>query len=258
MLRGRARGRRRGGRGRRGEAGGGRVGEIGFGFGEEGGEFGSGNVTAEGVEHVLLEIAFGLGTVDAEVAGPDAVRVQLLGEPNVGDGLAVAECVPRTVGIRVERLDKALAEDAVGFVGREEEEDVQEEGADRVGVLAGGGEGDGGLAGQLGPAAAGEVGDGQEGFPDVGGAVVEFGRDLGLSGGDGGGVVTDEAGALLLERVRVEVSEAFAGFVGGLALHAEDDAAVSQGGGQGADSGDDFGAPAGEVGEADGKLRVES
>ena len=68
--------------------------------------------------------------------------------------------------------------------------------------------------------------------------------ELGLGGGNGRGMVEDKAGALALEGGGLDGAEPGAFLVGGLALHAEDNAAVSEGHGQAADAGDDFGAPA--------------
>jgi hypothetical protein len=81
-------------------------------------------------------------------------------------------------------------------------------------------QGDRGVACQLGPFSTGEIGQSQERFPDIGGAVVEFRRKLGPGCSDGLGVVQDEAGALAAERHGVEVSEALTLFGGGFALHA--------------------------------------
>ena len=62
---------------------------------------------------------------------------------------------------------------------------------------------DRGGAGLGGPRVAGEVGEDEEGFPDVGGAVVlEVGGDFRAGVGDLGGVVADEAGAALAEGSR--------------------------------------------------------
>jgi len=65
---------------------------------------------------------------------------------------------------------------------------------------------------------------------------------------DGVGVVLNEAGALLLERFGLEVAKAFALFVRGFALHADDDAAIGKGVRERADLTDEFGAPTGEGG----------
>ena len=51
--------------------------------------------------------------------------------------------------------------------------------------------------------------DGEEGFPDVGGAVVQARGDVGPGRGDVLGVVAHEAGALAAQREGVEVAQAF-------------------------------------------------
>ena len=95
----------------------------------------------------------------------------------------------------------------------------------------------------------GEVRDGEEGLPDIGGAVVEGSGDVGAGGSDLLGVIEDEAGTLAAQRLAVEVPDAFAFLGGQFALHADENAAVGQGFGQVADGGDDFGAPTGEADE---------
>ena len=71
--------------------------------------------------------------------------------------------------------------------------------ADGAALAGGGGESNRGLAGEFGPAAAREVGNGQQRFPDVSGAVGEAGRNGRVGGSNGGGVVESESGALALE-----------------------------------------------------------
>ena len=99
------------------------------------------------------------------------------------------------------------------------------------------------------PVAAGDVGQNEEGFPDVGGAVVEVFGDFGLGVGDGIGVGGHECFALLAQVFCLEMAEALGLFLMGFALHADDDAAVGQGIGEVADGGDGFGAPGAESGE---------
>ena len=68
-------------------------------------------------------------------------------------------------------------------------------------------------------------------------------------------VIEDEPEALAADVGGVEVAEAFALFAVSAALHEDDDATVGEGVGQAADGGHDFGAPAGETGQADGGRR---
>src|SRR5258708_33204990 len=100
--------------------------------------------------------------------------------------------------------------------------------------------------------AGGEVGDGQQRLPDVGGAVVEGGWNFGRGGGDLGLMIQDEAGALAAGWAWLQEAGAFALLDAGLAVHADDDAAVSKGVGQSADGGHDLWAPAGEPGDGAG------
>ena len=83
--------------------------------------------------------------------------------------------------------------------------------------MGGCGQGLGGLASEVGPITAREVGEGKERFPDIGGTVVESGRQGGLGVGDIGAVVEHKAGAAAAEVGGVEVAEALAGFGGGCA-----------------------------------------
>ena len=231
---------------------GGRLGTGGVGFdqfGFEGLEFGFGDVTAEGFGEVVLQVAFGLGLANPNGFGPDAVGAQALGEPKLGDFFALDHLRPGMVGEPTQAFHQVAAEDAIGAAADEQEEDVEEQGANGAVVLGTGGETEGGLTGEGRPVCAGEVGEGEQGFPDVGGAVVEAGRKVRGGVGDGLVVIEDEAGALAAEGGGVEISEALTGFVGGLALHADDDAAVGEGVGEAANGGDGFGAPGGEAGE---------
>src|SRR5690349_7874395 len=126
---------------------------------------------------------------------------------------------------------------AVGFAGGEYDKEVEEQRADGALVLTARGEGDGGLAGGFGPVATGEIGDGEQWFPDIRGAIVD-GRKIGLGGSDGGGVVLNEADALTAELFGIEFAESFALFLRGLALHADDNAAIGEGVGQATDGSD--------------------
>ena len=213
---------------------------------------GLGDVAAEGFEEILLQIAFGLHPIDTDGPRLDAVGTQLPGEPRLVDYFGFARRPPGAVGEIVEPLNDGAAEEPVGIGEDEGDTDIEEQRADGVGFVGGRGETDGSLAGGLRPMAAGEVGEDEERFPDVGGAVVQACGDFGAALAISAGVVEDEAGALAFEVGGIEVAEAFALFVGGFALHADDDAAVGEGFGQASDGGHDFGAPAGETGEAEG------
>src|SRR5437773_1575060 len=65
---------------------------------EEGFEFGPRDVAVEDIFEILLEVTFGLGSVDPNVSGLNAIWPQLLGEPQVVDGLAFAHLGPGTAG----------------------------------------------------------------------------------------------------------------------------------------------------------------
>ena len=203
-----------------------------------------GDVAVEGVEEVVFEVAFGLIVGDAEVAWTDAVRTQLLGEPEFGDGFAVAALEPGTIGgAGVERLDEVATEHSVLLGEDERNGDVQQQGGDGIGIAGARGKGQGGLASGLRPMTASEIGEDEERFPDVSSAIVEASGAFGSSGGDGVRVVGDELEALVADREGVEIAEALALFGGGFAFHAKDDAAISQGVGEMADGGENFGAP---------------
>src|SRR5438270_2482634 len=65
---------------------------------EERFEFGPRDVAVEDILEILLEVTFRLGSVDPNVSGLHAIRPQLLGEPQVVDGLAFAHLGPGTAG----------------------------------------------------------------------------------------------------------------------------------------------------------------
>lgn len=213
-------------------------------FGEEGGDVGVGDVAAEDFLEVFAFVAFGLDAVDPDGTGADAVGAKSLCQPLFGRLGAFAEVTSGAVGGHLmEANDQGAAEGARGAQVDEGDHEVQEEGAAGVGFLGAGTEGFGGLTGQLGPTAAGEVGQDQERLPDVGGVVVEFGRHVGPGVGDGLGVVLDEAGALGFQVAGLEVAQAVAVFGGDFALHADQNAAVRQCVGEFAGTGHDFGTP---------------
>ena len=99
-----------------------------------------------------------------------------------------------------------------------------------------------GFEGEAGPVAAGDFGDGEEGTPVVGQAVVGAGRHFWVTGLQGDEVVFGPAGELLAENgfnfdlAAVETNLDLLGF--GL-LEEDDNGAVVQGGRQGADAGED-------------------
>jgi hypothetical protein len=219
---------------------------------EKGVELGFADVTLEGLHHILFEVTFGLDAIDSEVARADAKGAELLCQPEVGNGFALAGFGPGMVRKIIEALDQDMAEKAVGLELDEEQEDIEEQSGGGIDFAGGGRDADGGLAGEIGPVAAREVGESKEGFPDVSGAVIEFTRWFGLGIGDLYGVVGDEAGAFSLKVGGLEVAKAGTLFVAGFALHAEDDTAVGEGDGEATNAGDDFGTPTGVAGEAKG------
>src|SRR3954469_22501636 len=133
---------------------------------------------------------------------------------------------------------------------QESERTISEEADDGVRFLSLRVKVEGGISRKSGPVAAGEVGQGEEGFPDIGSAVVEFRRELGSRRGDRLGVVLHKTGAFALELKSLEAAEAFTFFGLSFALHADENAAVGEGIGEAADGGHGFGAPAREFAEA--------
>src|SRR5689334_17698627 len=125
-----------------------------------------------------------------------------------------------------------MSEHAIYFCVGEDKIDVQEKRSDRASVLSRSAKADGGLSGGLRPVADGEVGQDEQRLPDVGSAIVQFGRDLGLGGCDAGGMLLDEMEAAFFEGRRIEIPGTVALFPGGLSLHSNDDAAVGQGVGE--------------------------
>ena len=105
----------------------------------------------------------------------------------------------------IEAGDERMGEHAIDFFGGEENKDVQQEGGNGIGLLAAGAQTDGGLARQLRPIAPSQVSQREEGFPDIGGTVVQGGRYLWTGGGNFGSMIQDKAKALLLELVCVQL-----------------------------------------------------
>ena len=109
--------------------------------GFEGVDFGLRDVTAEGVLQFFEPVAFGLSTVNEHVAGADAVRAQLVGEPEVGDRLALERLHPGAVQeALVEFVHEDSAEHTVGFVFDEHAEDIEQQGGDGIGFVGDGGD----------------------------------------------------------------------------------------------------------------------
>src|SRR5215471_17017515 len=93
----------------------------------EGVEFGFGDVAAEGFAEVRLEIAAADVFADAEQSRFDAVGTELLAEPAVGDGVAVADVFPWPVAHAIEVVDEITGKDAVGFGQKEGGKDVEQQ-----------------------------------------------------------------------------------------------------------------------------------
>ena len=217
------------------------------GFGGEFVEVGAGDVAGEDLLEVFAEVTAGGDAINPQGAGTDAVGTELGGERDVVEELILEVFGPRAMVEGVQALDE-IATEKFGrlFVADEYVVDVNKEEADEIGVGDVAAEGLGGLARQLGPIGTGEIGERKQGFPNVGGAIVEGFGDLGTGSANLGFVIEDEASAFAAEIGAVEVFEAGALFAGGFALHADDDAAVGEGFRESADAGDDFGAPAGK------------
>ena len=186
----------------------------------------------------------------------DAIRAELLGEPEVGNALACLGLTPRPVGLRVEIFDQSTTEEAFLLTEHKTAADIQQQGTDGVAVFGDGAEGNRGIPSHGGEETASEVGEDEQGFPNIGGTVVQRGGDVWLVVGDGVGIIENEAGALALEVVGVQAVESFAGFAGGLAVHADDDAAVGEGFGQMTNGGHDLGAPGRKSGKAGGRAGI--
>src|ERR1043166_6405747 len=209
-------------------------------IGAESVEFGLGDVAAEDVEKIVAQIASEDLIADAEIPGFDAVGAQLLGEPEVGGWFAAGGFVPGAGAETGEAREEGLSGHAIHFLEGENDENVQEERGDGIALLGASPQADGGLAGQFGPLTAGEVGESEQRLPDVGGAVVEGGRYLVAGRGDFGGVIRDEPKALLFEGGGVQFPGAVTLFLGGFALHADDDAKVGEGVRESANLGQDL------------------
>src|SRR6516164_6878768 len=106
-------------------------------------------------------------------------------------------------------LDDLAAEEALGLELTEQNEYVEQQRADRIVVLAAG-DGHGRLPGELRPVAAGQVGQGEERFPDIGRPVVQRRRQRRFSGGDLRRMVLHKPYAAAAEALGLEMPEALA------------------------------------------------
>ena len=212
------------------------------------------DVAGEDFLKILIAVAFAVQFANAKGQGPDSVRSEAAGEPESGDRFAAGHLGPGTVEPAIEGINHLMTEHAIRTGLGEEEEDVQQELRDWALFLGGDGQANGRAARRLGPMAAREVGQGEEGLPDVRSTVIQVGGKGRLSGGDGVGVVDDKACALTREAGAIEFSESLTLVVDGLALHADDDTAVGEGVGEMTDGGNGFGAPGGKADEAGGIL----
>ena len=199
---------------------------------------------------ILQQIPLAHTVTNPNIPRPQTQLPHLPCEPKLVDFAAPAEIFPGAIVGGIEDGDDLAAEKAVDFPVDHPVADVGEEVTDEGDVVVVAAEFDGGFASERGPIATGKVSDGEEGFPDVGGAIVQGGGNLGAGLGDGVAMFGDELSAALPECDGVEAVHAFAFFAGHLALHGDDDAAVGESVGQAADGSHDFGAPAGVSSES--------
>jgi hypothetical protein len=129
----------------------------------------------------------------------DAIGTKLMRQPALGDAFAGLGFGPRAIGLVFEVLDQSAAEGATLLGEEKMAKDIYQECADGIVVFRGGAEGDGCLAGDARPVFAGQVRENEQGFPDVGGTVVQGCGDVRLGGGDGVGEVESEPSALASE-----------------------------------------------------------
>ena len=87
-------------------------------------DFAFGDVAAEGVEHFGLDVAFGLFAVDAEAAWADSVGTELVGEPEVGDGLFQSFVPGTDAGVVLEVFQDVAGVEAVGAVFAKADEQI--------------------------------------------------------------------------------------------------------------------------------------
>jgi hypothetical protein len=113
--------------------------------------------------------------VEADCPGEDAEGTQLLGKPDFGGAFAVVLLHPGAGGEHgVEAFEQLACEHTIAAGGGEQDEDVEEKRGDWSVVVGSVAQGDGGVAAYFGPFATGEIGEGQERFPDSGMIVSAF------------------------------------------------------------------------------------
>src|SRR5947199_3607975 len=104
-------------------------------FGFEGFDLRPWNVTGAGLDEVFSKVALGMLLADPDGPGLDAVGAQLAGQPDVVNGFALAHLGPRAVKLVVEVVEELSGEEAVSVFSGKGQGDVQEERAERVGVV---------------------------------------------------------------------------------------------------------------------------
>jgi len=129
--------------------------------GFEGVEVGFGDVAAADFGEIVEGVGFALCAVNPKIARFDAKRAELLGKPKVGGGFAFERSSPGSVRGGVEFEQEVASKKAVGFAVVEDDEDVEEQGPDRVLVVAASAEVNGGLTGEIGPWSASDIGEGK-------------------------------------------------------------------------------------------------
>src|SRR5438309_375492 len=79
-------------------------------------DVGLSDVATKDIDKVFLEVTFGGVTARPNGARLNAIRTQLLRQPNVSDLLAVAQLSPGTIGETVQAVHQFSCENAVGLV----------------------------------------------------------------------------------------------------------------------------------------------
>ena len=118
---------------------------------------------------------------------------------------------------------------------------------------------DGCFTRDLRPIATGDVGKDEEGFPNLGGTIGEFGWDDRFCLFDLRAMFGDEPGAGFADGgcFGFESFQSFAALVSGLFGHLDENAAIGERFGEAADLGNGFGTPGGKVAKAAFRLKVE-
>lgn len=223
--------------------------------GDEGVVVAAGDVAWPDFGEVGFEIAFCRFVADPDALWADGVRAELGCEPEAVDGFAFAGFAPWAIVDVIKPVDEVAAEEFVGFEFDEGNEDINEQRANGRCIRDAGGDVQSGVAGELWPIAASEVGEDEEWFPNIGGAIVQGGWGWRPGGGDGLVMIADKTAALATEDDAIEVAKAVANLGCSFALHGDADATVHEGVGQSADGGDDFRAPAREAEKAGTVMR---